>query len=451
MASRCAGARVFGTIITTMLPRHRHSVLCALTVCLLTSCSPSASAQNPVAAPRGEVLSSPTPFQPGAADGSLLTPAALFPPATFTPLPIANLRGGVLNIPDVATPSADAELPALESNPLTGLVPADPTLLKRRPLAIKISLYPRAIRPQYGLNEADVVYEYYIEWLNTRFIAIFYGNNAKQIGPVRSGRYFDEHITRMYHSYYVFNFADPREFNYFLGGELQKFVVVPGYGDCPPFFQYRFSTLIRDIPHYETYFDSTRFSDCLKLKNGDNQPQNIRSGFFSVNVPAAGFAVSRIFTHYSKCDYNYWEYDPNLGRYMRYQEISRIQTPAHIDDCFDVPETYAPLTDMLTGQQVAADNVVELFVSHTFANENEQQDEVYHINLIDSGNAFVFRDGFAYPARWMRTDIDQPILLTTLAGTPIYLKPGNTFYQVIGETSTDWSDGADWHFDFHTP
>jgi hypothetical protein len=88
-------------------------------------------------------------------------------------------------------------------NPLTGLPAADPALLDRRPLAIKISNYPRDIRPQYGLNEADVVFEYYIEWGYTRFIGIFYGNDATQIGPVRSGRYFDEHITRMYQAYYV--------------------------------------------------------------------------------------------------------------------------------------------------------------------------------------------------------------------------------------------------------
>jgi hypothetical protein len=107
--------------------------------------------------------------------------------------------------------------------------------------------------------------------------------------------------------------------------------------------------------------------------------------------------------------------------------------------------------DELTLKQVATDNVVELFVSHTFMNLNEQQDEIYHINLVDSGNAFVFRDGLGYPARWMRTDIDQPLLITTLSGNPIYFKPGTTFYQVVGETTTDWSDGPNWHFDFHTP
>jgi hypothetical protein len=433
-----------------MLFRHRLLILCVPVFSLLTSCSPAVSAQEPAQTLSSVVLPSPTPFQPGTDEFSPLTP---LPPSVvmmFTPYLLPQVRGGLQTAPAVATPSGDAASSSTY-DPLTGLIVSDPSILDRRPLVIKISNYPRAIRPQYGLNSADQVFEYYIEWLDTRFIAVYYGNNARQIGPVRSGRYFDEHITRMYHAYYVFNYADPREFNYFLGGDLQKFVVVPGYGDCPPFFQFKVSSQIIDVRHYETYFDSTRFSDCLARTDADNSRQTLRSGFFSAATPSSGHKVDRIFTHYSKCDYNYWEYDPDSGRYLRYQEVSRIQTPAHLDDCSDTPETYAPLTDALTQKQVAADNVVELFVSHTFANQNEQDDEVYHINLIDSGNAFVFRDGQGYPARWMRTDIDQPLLITTPSGVPFYMKPGTTFYEVIGETSNDWSENADWHFEFHTP
>jgi hypothetical protein len=76
---------------------------------------------------------------------------------------------------------------------------------------------------------------------------------------------------------------------------------------------------------------------------------------------------------------------------------------------------------------------------------------VYHIDLVDSGEAFVFRDGTAFPARWYRPDTDQPIVLASLSGTPIFLRPGRTFYQVIGETSTYTQDGTDWHFSFSTP
>lgn len=432
------------------MPRRSLLAFCMLTSVLLTSC---ASGPDPAPAPVIGTAPTPTPFQPGVYPSPSDPPVNSIPVATFTPYPTVVTRGSSLIIPEISTPSDGTAFSPVEINPLTGLLPSDPALLNRRPLAIKISNYPREIRPQFGLNLADVVFEYYIEWLNTRFIGIFYGNDAKQVGPVRSGRYFDEHITRMYHSYYVFNFADPREYTYFLGGDLARFLVTPGspLATCPPFFTYRANKQITDVNHFESYFDTTRFSDCLARKGIDNTRQPLRSGFFSAVLPPSGFAVNRIFTHYSICDYNYWEYDPNTSRYLRYQEVSLNQKPQHVDDCIDKPETYAPLIDNLTHQQVATDNVIVLFVSHTFANQNEQEDEIYHINLVDSGNAFVFRDGFGFPARWIRTDVDQPLLITTLSGTPLYLKPGATFYQVIGETSTDWSDGADWHFDFHTP
>lgn len=405
-------------------------------VLLLASC---ASVPDPAEASVPQAPFTPTPFQPGASDSLFDTVFTPRPAATFTPYPTIPVRGNSLIVPGVSTPSDVTTFSPLEINPLTGLPASDPALLDRRPLAIKVANYPRYIRPQSGLTLADVVYEYYIEDLLTRFIAVYYGNDAKQVGPVRSGRYFDEHVTRMYRAFYVFKYADPREFNYFASGDLSDFLVVPGFGACPPFFQGK-----RKIESYNNaYFNTIKWNDCAARAKADNSRQNLRSGFFSAALPPGGSAVSRIFTHYSVDSYNYWQYDPASGRYLRFQEADDTRN--------NKPETYAPLMDDLTKQQVAADNVIVLFVSHTFANEFEQQDEIYRINLVDSGNAFVFRDGFAYPARWMRTDIDQPLLITTVSGTPIYLKPGTTFYQVIGETSTDWSDGADWHFDFQTP
>jgi Protein of unknown function (DUF3048) N-terminal domain/Protein of unknown function (DUF3048) C-terminal domain len=424
---------------------------CLLGIVLLAACSPTpaptaASGHSPL-----RPVPTATPFQPGEVDppGPEVGDREILP--TFTPLsavallPTAPATPSVL-VEGAATPSSSAEI-----NPLTGVAAPDPGLLNRRPMVIKISNYPREIRPQYGLNEADVVYEYYIEWADTRFIGVFYGQDAEQIGPVRSGRYFDEHITRMYQAYYVFNFADPREYSYYLGGDLQPFMVVPGYGTCPPFFEHKVSENISDVRHYEMYFDSTRFGACLARKSADNSRPVLRNGFFSPVEPAAGTSVRRIFTHYSTCDYNYWEYDPPTGAYLRYQETSTNKDPKHLNDCVDKPETYAPLVDALMKKQVRADNIVVIYVPHTFSSQDEQDDEIYHINLVDSGKAYVFRDGVGIPARWLRTDINQPLLLTTPDGMPIYLKPGRTFFEVLGSTSTDWSDDADWHFEFSTP
>ena len=424
-----------------MSPHRFALTFYLLTFVLLTSC---ASSPDPKTGPA--ILAGPTstPFQPGAnaSPFNALQPPPAHAP-TFTPYPTAYIRGVPSDVPQVATPSGIAGSLSVAIDPLTGNPPSDPRLLQRRPLAIKISNYPREIRPQYGLTLADVVFEYYIEWGDTRFIGIFWGNDAKQVGPVRSGRYFDEHIVRMYHAYYVFNFADPREFKYFLSGDLSSFVTTPGNTSCPPFFTFRVSDKVVDINHYETYFDTSGFSACLAKRGMDNTSQSIRSSFFNLSVVPGGSIVNRIFNHYSVDDYDYWQYDPASGRYLRFQETADTRN--------NKPESYAPLMDALTNKQVAADNVVELFVPHIFANENEQQDEVYHINLVNSGNAFVFRDGVAYPARWNRTELDQPLYLSTLDGQPIYLKPGVTFYQVTGLTTDDWSDGLDWHFDFHTP
>ncbi|HUI90108.1 MAG TPA: DUF3048 domain-containing protein [Anaerolineales bacterium] len=417
------------------MPRN-HSWI-AFSLLILVTASSCASSPSPKSTSDPFVSPSPTPFQPGleAAPSSAPTFDSESVP-TFTPYPTAVLKNGTLVMPQV---SSSTGLPPIVIDPLTGLPPADPSLLERRPLAIKVTNYPRYVRPQAGLTLADEVFEYYIEGALTRFIAVFYGNNAAMVGPVRSGRYFDEHVVRMYHAFYVFQYADPRELMYFRSGDLNPFLVLQGAGNCPPFFNSD-----RQIETYNNaYFDITKWNECAAQLHLDNSPQDIRSGFFSETPPSGAPAATRIFTVYSADDYNYWQYDAASGRYLRYQETDDTRN--------NKPEAYAPLTDYVNGQQVAADNIIVLFVSYTFANDNEQQDEVYHVNLIDSGNAFVFRNGLAVPARWFRTDINQPLLITNLDGSPIYMKPGQTFFEVIGETSNVSQSGSDWHFEFQKP
>src|SRR5690606_8212981 len=127
---------------------------------------------------------------------------------TYTPYPTKYVlpqegSAAVQVIPSVGNDSSI-------NNPLTGLPVSDPAMLGRRPIAIKIGNAPRYVRPQSGLSLADVAYEYYIEWGQTRFVAVFYSNDAERVGPVRSGRFFDEHIARMYHSFLFFKGADDR-------------------------------------------------------------------------------------------------------------------------------------------------------------------------------------------------------------------------------------------------
>lgn len=390
-------------------------------------------------------IPSPTPFQPlteNASDSpySAAAPTPLHLP-TLTPLP-PTLTPVVIQ-PELIPPGITLPqfvLPT-ELNPLTGLPPDDPSLLERHPVAVKIANYPRYIRPQSGLTLADHVYEYYIEDGLTRFVGVFYSNNSEWVGPVRSGRYFDENIQRMYHAYLVFKFADKRVQSYFNTTDFAEYLVTPTIGSCPPF---RKMEMRRNIEDYNNeYFNLSAWGDCVARDGLDNKRPSIRNGFFSEIPPNPDLLGLQVFTYYSVDSYNYWVYRPDINQYIRYQER---------DDMRDGKgETFDLLMDNVTATPVHASNVVFILAYHTFANSFDADDEVYHIDLTGSGEAYVFRDGVGIVAQWYRTNRDQPLLLTTPAGTPIDMRPGITFFEVIGENSyVDQGDGI-WNFHHETP
>ncbi len=413
-----------------------------LVVYLLAACGTS---PNLLPVPFLPAISTLTPFQPQVAgqqniDASTLSP--LLEP-TYTPYPTRyvnseNLSAPVQAVPTVGSAGLDTSLLTIY-DPLTGLPVSDPSRLERRPIAIKVANSPDYVRPQSSLTLADVVYEYYIEWGDSRFIAIMYGNDSPMVGPVRSGRYFDEHVARMYNAFLVFKYADPREYSYLKGSTLNEFLIVPGASSCPPFV---IGPEKRDT-YNNFFFNTAKWAACAARRGVDNTRPALRGGFFSEDPPASDLAVTGIYTEFSRYNYNYWEYDPVTHKYFRYQEAN--------DMVNGKPEAYTPLSDLQTGLPVTADNVVEIFVPYIFMNENEAHDQVYHIELVDSGNAYVFRDGVALPAKWNRIAENQPILLTTLDGNPIFMHPGRTFYEVIGSTSTYTQHGTDWKFHFATP
>ena len=74
-------------------------------------------------------------------------------------------------------------------NPLTGAPAADESILNRPALIVKIDNHPKA-RPQWGLNQADLVFEENVEQL-TRFAAVFHSQGSDPVGPIRSGRLQD--------------------------------------------------------------------------------------------------------------------------------------------------------------------------------------------------------------------------------------------------------------------
>ncbi len=340
---------------------------------------------------------------------------------TATPVPI--IRVGPNNIPSYI-------------NPLTGLFAVNPIALERRPIAMKIPNAPHSVRPQFGVSLADQVWEYHLEWGLTRFVAIFYGNDAIKAGPIRSGRIFDAHLMDMYNAILVYNGADARVLNHF-SNIGQRFNLMVVERECPPLCR------DEDFPEPHNLFGNTlQIHDYVKKIGAEDPRFDLASNFFYSLAPASTDVVNRIYIYYSYANYAYWDYNTELERYFRYQGDVNLLDGQE--------EVYKQLTDRLNGNPIIADNIVTIFVPHRFFLKSSDT-EIFEIDLVGSGDATVFRNGKVYEAQWERTDKNLPLAIQKPNGAPFPLKPGITFFQVLHTTSETVDNGKVWTFYFRRP
>lgn len=324
-----------------------------------------------------------------------------------------------------------------EINPLTGLPPDEERLLERRPIAIKVTNYPRSVRPQWGLTLADHVYEYYIADEMTRFVGIFYGKDASRVGPVRSARLFDEHLMRMYKAIFAFGWADDPILEFLTVPDLRPFLVVERANNCPPLCRigpkYAYNNLFTDTSQIVTYLEERR---------SNNDPQDLTGLRFEAGVPKSGHAAESVSLRFTPVSYHRWDYDAGIGRYLRYQDA--------VDD-FGQGARYMPLVDNLTGAQISTANIVVLLLPHTYYLRYSKTD-IIDQTFSGEGYGYALRDGNIYPITWSRDAEDEMIRLALPNGEAYPLKPGNTWFEVLSDLSVlESQDKAGWRFEFVLP
>jgi hypothetical protein len=368
---------------------------------------------------------SATPVVPTAAATATAT---LPPPPTETPLPTNTSTPeptATLGYP--AQGYGPSNFPA-NVDPLTGLEVSDPTLLDRRPMLIKVANIPRNNRPQWGLSLADLVFEYYTEEGATRFAAVFLGNNADMVGPIRSGRFIDGQLVHGYKAIFAFGSAYISEWDRFVKSDYANRLVVEGSS----------TPLTRFEPNGADFLvANTATLTTWATANGVNGRQNLDGMAFNSPAPAAGTPVTQVFVRFSGVVYNRWDYDPATGRYLRFADSA--------DDFNNSNQQYTQLTDRLTNQPIAFDNLVVLYANHEVYSPG-----IYDIQLIGSGAGVAFRDGQAWQVNWQRGTNDV-VSLTSPDGTPFSFKPGTTWFEVIGGSSTLQQDPQIWRFSHFAP
>lgn len=343
---------------------------------------------------------------------------------TLTPTPDYPLEGrGPVDFPE-------------NVNPLTGLEVADAQTLAERVVAVKIENLPRDHRPQWGLDAADLVYEYYTEFGSTRFVALYHGNVPEKVGPVRSARFFDIQVVQSYKAVFLFGSAYSAVYSRMWNSDISSRLVVEGTSTYP--------ALHRESVDGENmlFADLTQLPAALTKIGVNNSQQDLSGMFFRKTLDVSGYPATQVIVRFSTAVYNSWDYDNASGKYVR--SVDQVNAASETDETYDV------LTDQATGEAISADNVVILFVPYSYYVKNATE-EVMEVNMLGSGDALIARDGQIFPVFWQRETTASTLTLVDAEGNAFPFKPGNTWFEVVGASSSQIQNGNSWRITHAIP
>lgn len=334
--------------------------------------------------------------------------------ATRTPRPTRTARPTpTASATPIPGPSPSGPIFPPNVNPLTGLEVADEATLERCPLAIKVSNAPAVVRPQAGLDQADLVFEHYAEGGVTRLTAVFLGQDPAMVGSVRSGRLIDLEIPAMFQAIFAYSGSSAGVGEKYKKSDLWPDQIASPWSAGSAFYR-------RDL---DKAYEHTLFVDPAALwveaeRRGISGRQDLDGWIFDEmppldGRPAADFQILYL-AGISQVE---WVYNETDGRYYRWQGGAKH-------------------TEELTGQQLSAANVIVVGANHVETNIVEDTWGGGHysieVQVWGEGPISIFRDGQRYDGIWRRPDRHKPLTFWTLDGSQqIALKPGNSWFQMV--------------------
>ena len=352
-----------------------------------------------------------------------------FSPATSVPVAQADLPQP--KVETTSEPTKESEI----IDPLTGQPPADPALLDRRPVMVKVSNYPQTGRPHAGLSFADIVFDYYIGIGTDRFLAVFYGQDSPQIGPVRSGRFVDAQLVTMYGGVLAYGSAD-EDTDAELVSRLGDYAINNFEAPCPAF--------CGESTHDATgvFASSKAISEFVTAQGWDNSKPDLPGMVFSKEQPLGGKLADKVLILFNYYNRGEWRYDKDSGKYLRWIE--------YFPDAESNEFEMIPLVDRVTGKQLA-------FPTSSSSARNIPNWRLPVILIDIWGNdkgrpAYFFRNGQMVEGTWRAKNDSDPMQFFHKNGEPFALKPGNTWIVITGLNSTfQETQPGEWEMFFFLP
>ena len=308
--------------------------------------------------------------------------------------------------PPTATPSPTPSLPAGFAA-LDG-VPADPTTGLRLPVAVMIDDNASA-RPQYGFNEASIVYQAPADGGEDRYMLVFQEQDAPRVEPVRSGR-----------PYFVNWASEYRAAFAHYGGDAKTLAFLPTINNVVLYnvdaLAGSYSAFHRDANRYAPHnaYTSTDAVRQMAISHGapGQMPSDVAVRPFADDLPAASRPSSGSITVPYNTGTTGYAYDAASNAYLR-------------------SVAGKPQSDAGDGQRVTARNVVVLFMRLSIDPQSEAGHARPVLDQVGSGDALVFRDGKVIPGTWRKDNASGLTRFYDTSGVEITLVRGRIFIQVV--------------------
>lgn len=332
--------------------------------------------------------------------------------------------------------SSDAAVnnePKTEECPLNGKMltkTQKDTWEKQRPMGIMIENHKEA-RPQSGLSSADIIYEAVAEGGITRFLAIFYCQNASYVGPVRSARIYFLKFLEGYGKYPLYahvggaNTDGPadalgyiNELGWSTYNDLNQFSVPF------PYFWRDYERLKNVATEHTVYASTSKLwqyaKDKRSLTNVDDKGVRWDKGFTAWKFEDDANLADR--GTVKKIDFGFWDnlagdfsvvwnYDVNSNSYKRVTGG-------------------LPHLDKNTGKQLETKNVVVIFAKESPANDGYEGGHILYKNIGD-GDMLFFKNGQAIRGTWTKEKETDQIRFYDLNGKEISVVRGQVFVEML--------------------
>lgn len=299
-------------------------------------------------------------------------------------------------------------------NPLTGLAGITDEAVGMRPVAVMVNNIKPAF-PQYGIAQADVIFEIPVEGNQTRFMALYADyTQVPKICSVRSCRKYFPAISEGFDAIYV---------NWGMSGAIESYVKslkltqYDGKYNAGGMFG-------RDMERrnagyaleHTSYFDGTMLADVVKADGVRIEIEDDKKGtafqFNSVVTKPSGNACTEVNVDFGAA----------LATFT-YDEVSNIYLKAH---------NGVAQMDGVTGTQLAFANVLVLEAKITADANGTHRDVNWH-----GGNGYYVSNGAMQKITWSKKNEQSPMKFYDEAGNELSINRGKTYIAInyIGQAT----------------